>query len=155
MCMVSVDLALSQHRRSRRFSTLTWFPLLLAPCSVTQARLDMEELTKLVEKEEADELACFEKAKADCIEERRAHRQAKSARASRRRGDRTREANIARREKAKLEREKKSRASIRRREAVRRQRVEAELLDELAQQERDRKAREVCSSTPLAQFSTI
>lgn len=79
-----------------------------------RAKLDLEALTKLVEKEEADEKSTFEKAKKECIEERRAARIAKSERASRRRGERTREANIARREKAKLEREKKSRASIRR-----------------------------------------
>jgi Ca2+-binding EF-hand superfamily protein len=79
-----------------------------------RAQMDLEALRKLVEKEEADEKATFDKAKNECIEERRTQRRAKSERASKRRGERTREANIARREKAKLEREKKSRASIRR-----------------------------------------
>ena len=79
-----------------------------------RAQMDLEALRKLVEKEEADEKATFDKAKNECIEERRTQRREKSERASKRRGERTREASIARREKAKLEREKKSRASIRR-----------------------------------------
>jgi Ca2+-binding EF-hand superfamily protein len=106
-------------------------------------RMDRELLVKLVDREEAEENQLFAKAKEDVIAIRRAARMAKSERASRRRADRTREANIARREKAKLEREKKSRASIRNREMKRRQRVEAELLDELAKQTVARKKREL------------
>ena len=106
-------------------------------------RLNREHLIKLVEKEEAEEKEVFANAKDSVVNERRTARMAKSERASKRRADRTREANIARREKAKLEREKKSRSSIRRREMMRRQRVEAELLDELSKQKIARKEREV------------
>ena len=106
-------------------------------------RMDREHLIKLVEKEEAEEKEVFAKAKNDVVNERRSARMAKSQRASVRRADRTREANIARREKAKLEREKKSRASVRNREMRRRERVEAELLDELSKQKVARKEREL------------
>ena len=96
--------------------------------------MDRENLQKLVEKEEAATKLVFHKAKEEVVAERRSARMHKSERASKRRADRTREANIARREKAKLEREKKSRASLRNRETLRRQRIEAQLLDELSKQ---------------------
>ena len=97
-------------------------------------KMDRENLQKLVEKEEAATKLVFHKAKEEVVAERRSARMHKSERASKRRADRTREANIARREKAKLEREKKSRASLRNRETLRRQRIEAQLLDELSKQ---------------------
>jgi Ca2+-binding EF-hand superfamily protein len=106
-------------------------------------KMDREHLTKLIEKEEATERKIFADAKLQIVNERRVARMAKSERTSKRRADRTREANIARREKAKLEREKKSRASVRNREVQRRQRVEAELLDELETQKVARKEREL------------